>query len=77
MRHTVKDIRFYIDRLNSISKYRYRLDESNGYKRLVRDAGKGMTVVSWSGSTGEIYNVVYTAYTILYDDMCDEMCDCV
>ena len=43
MRHTVKDIRFYIDRLNSISKYRYRLDESYGYKRLVRDVGKGIT----------------------------------
>ena len=70
MRHTVKDIRFYIDRLNSISKYRYRLDESYGYKRLVRDAGKGTgeVEVSCSGSTGEIYNVVYTAYTILNDE---------
>lgn len=68
MRHTVEDIRFYIDRLNSISKYRYRLDQSYGHKQLVRDAGKGTTVVSCSGSTGEIYNVVYTAYTILYDE---------
>lgn len=68
MRHTVKDIRFYIDRLNSISKYRYRLDESYGHKQLVRDAGKGTTEVSCSGSIGEIYNVVYTAYTILYDE---------
>ena len=68
MRHTVKDIRFYIDRLNIISKYRYRLDESYGYKRLVRDVGKGITEVSCSGSTGEIYNVVYTAYNILYDE---------
>ena len=68
MRHTVKDIRFYIDRLNSISKYRYRLVESYGYKRLVRDVGKGITEVSCSGSTGEIYNVVYTAYNILYNE---------
>ena len=68
MRHTVKDIRFYIDRLNSISKYRYRLDESYGHKRLVRDVGKGITEVSCSGSTGEIYNVVYTVYTVLYDE---------
>lgn len=68
MRHTVEDIRFYIDRLNSISKYRYRLDESYGYKRLVRGAGEGTEVVSCSGSTGEIYNVVYTAYNILYDE---------
>ena len=68
MRHTVKDIRFYIDMLNSISKYRYRLEESCGYKRLVRDAGKGTADVSCTGSTGEIYNVVYTAYTILNDE---------
>lgn len=68
MRHTVEDIRFYIDRLNSISKYRYRLEEAYGYKWLVRDVGKGITEVSCSGSTGEIYNVVYTAYNILYDE---------
>lgn len=68
MRHTVEDIRFYIDRLNSISKYRYRLEEACGYKRLVRDAGKGTADVSCTGSTGEIYNVVYTAYTILNDE---------
>ena len=77
MRHTMKDVEFYLDRVNNIltnngSEYRYIATQSYGHKNLVlayADTAKNGTgvVENVRGglTTGQLYDLVYGIWSVL------------
>lgn len=73
MRHTMKDVEYYVDRINNkIAEnggvYRYHATSRNGYKALdlgVVGESRLIATIESGLTTGQLYNVVYGIFLAL------------
>lgn len=68
MRHTISDLRFYVDRINGVTREQYRLQREYGYYTLLKKCGKGESDVVIGLSCREMYYVLVAMYAVLISE---------